>query len=193
MKTISLIIFDHFTDIDLFLMWDLLGREKSAWNVKILGSRKKHISANGLSIETHGLLSEANSSDVVLFCSGSGSRKIIKDKSFLQAFNLDPNKQLIGSICSGALILASLGILNGIPATTHPRAKSELQALGIHVIDFPLVSSKNIATAGGCLSALYLMAWLIEKIHSREKWQSIISQVYPIGQTELYEKLVIDT
>ena len=35
---IAIVIFDKFTDIDLFLMWDLLNRVRVAgWEVKILG------------------------------------------------------------------------------------------------------------------------------------------------------------
>ncbi|MBS0351974.1 MAG: DJ-1/PfpI family protein [Proteobacteria bacterium] len=68
-----------------------------------------------------------------------------------------PAKQIIGSICSGALILAKLGLLKNNSATTHPRAKPDLQPLEVNVIDKPLVCNGNIATAGGCLSAQYIV------------------------------------
>ncbi len=36
---ISLVIFDQFTDLDLFLMWDLFNRVRlPEWQVRILGS-----------------------------------------------------------------------------------------------------------------------------------------------------------
>lgn len=69
--------------------------------------------------------------------------------SFLQAFSLNPRKQMIGSICAGAFILAKLGLLRNGLATTHPDAKNELQGLGVKVIDKPLVCNGNVATAGG--------------------------------------------
>lgn len=64
---IAIVIFDDFTDIDLFLMWDLLGRNKKDWQVKIVGSKSQHLSYNGLLIATHGGLSEANAADVEHF------------------------------------------------------------------------------------------------------------------------------
>ena len=46
MSKIAIVIFDKFTDIDLFLMWDLLNRVRIAdWEVKILGEKSVHLSA----------------------------------------------------------------------------------------------------------------------------------------------------
>lgn len=58
MKT-SIILFDDFTDLDLFVLWDLLKRvEAPDWSVKILGEKDAHVSATNIEIKTHGFLSE---------------------------------------------------------------------------------------------------------------------------------------
>src|SRR5688500_14839350 len=104
MSKIAIVIFDKFTDIDLFLMWDLLNRVRVAdWEVKILGEGEKHYSATGIEIKTQGALEEANSSDAVLFVSGQGTRAKMADQNWLSRFRLDPARQFIGSICSGSL------------------------------------------------------------------------------------------
>ncbi|MVF23702.1 hypothetical protein EVC37_19105 [Methylocaldum sp. BRCS4] len=101
MKKIVIVIFDGFTDIDLFLMWDILGRNRTDWQVKILGTKEEHRSAHGLSIKTHGYITEANDADVVLFSSGrTGVKAAIKDETFMKAFSLNPERQIIGSICA---------------------------------------------------------------------------------------------
>lgn len=187
---ISIIIFDDFTDIDLFLMWDILGRKKFAWDVKILGNKSQHISSNGLYIKTQGQLHEASDADVVLFSSGKGTRSVVNDMNFLNSFHLDPKNQLVGSICSGALILGKLGLLKDRSATTHPAAKQTLIEMGIHVIDRPFVCYGNVATAGGCLSAQYLVAWVIEKTYGSEKRKEVMKEIAPVGQAEIYESLV---
>lgn len=111
---ISLVAFDDFTDIDLFLMWDLLNRVRQPdWNVSIVGEKEFHLSSNGLQVSTHGPLAEANRSDVVLFASGKGTRRKMVDPGFLGSFRLDATRRLIGSQCSGALLLARLGFLDG--------------------------------------------------------------------------------
>lgn len=191
MKKIAIVIFDDFTDIDLFLMWDILGRNKKDWQVRILGTKEQHRSTHGLLINTHGNISEANDADVVLFSSGKkGVATVIKDKTFLEVFSLNPQKQLIGSICAGAFILATLGLLKEELATTHPAAKVELEALGIEVIDKPLVCNGNVATAGGCLSATYLIGWVIERLYGTEKRRESLKEIIPTGQYDIYEKLI---
>ena len=39
LKDIALVAFDRFTDVDLFLMWDILGRNNRDWRVRILGAQ----------------------------------------------------------------------------------------------------------------------------------------------------------
>ena len=191
MKKITIIIFDDFTDIDLFLMWDILGRNKTDWQVEILGTKEQHRSTHGLFITTHGHISEANNSDVVLFSSGKkGVQAVIKDKNFLEIFSLNPQRQMIGSICAGAFILAKLGLLKNGPATTHPDAKNDLQALGIKTVDLPLVCVGNVATAGGCLAASYLVGWFVERLFGIEKRRETLREIIPAGQNEIYENLI---
>lgn len=131
LKKIVLVAFDQFTDIDLFLMWDILGRNTEDWHVRILGSSAIVRSAHGLPVSVHGPLSEANSADAVLFVSGKeGIPAALAAPDFLPSFELDARRQRIGSICAGAFILERLGLLSG-PATTHPDARASLQALGL--------------------------------------------------------------
>jgi putative intracellular protease/amidase len=191
MKKISIVIFDDFTDIDLFLMWDILCRNKTDWHVKILGTKEQHRSSNDLLITTHGNISEANDADIVFFSSGKkGVKAVLNDDRFLASFALNPRKQMIGSICAGAFILARLGLLKKGIATTHPEAKIELEALGINVMDKPLVCDRNVATAGGCLSAQYLVGWAIERLYGVEKRKETLKAILPAGQQDIYENLI---
>lgn len=191
MKNISIVIFDSFTDVDLFLMWDILGRNKTDWQVKILGTKAEHLSAHGLPVKTHGHVIEANDADVVLFSSGKiGVKAALADAAFMDAFCLNPKKQLIGSICAGAFILAKLGLLNSGLATTHPDAKKELQAMGVDVRDIALVCNGHVATAGGCLSAVYLVGWVVEVLFGHDKRKEALREIIPAGQSAIYEQLI---
>jgi len=188
---ISIVVFGDFTDVDFFLMRDILGRSSTGWNVRVLGTKSIHTSALGLTIKTDGYVSEANSADVVLFVSGQkGVPAVLGDEAFIASFRLDPNKQLIGSVCAGSFILSRLGLLEGIKATTHPDAKTGLVSVGVDVQDKPLVVDGNIATAGGCLSALYLTGWLAERLFDESKRREIHRQLIPAGQAGIYENLI---
>ena len=182
MKT-SIVIFDNFTDIDLWLMWDLLNRVRvDDWLVQIVGEREEHVSVTGVVTKTHARLDEIASSDAVLIVSGPGTRDRILDEEWLAKLNLDPSKQMIGSICSGSLVLAKLGLLNGKTATTYPTSKPVLESLGIEVVEKPFIAHGSVATAGGCLAQQYLIGWVVEQLAGRDWSELIVKAIQPVGE-----------
>jgi transcriptional regulator GlxA family with amidase domain len=190
MSKIGIIIFDKFTDLDLWLMWDLLNRVRvQDWEVKILGAGEKQVSATGIETKTHGAIEEANASDAVLFVSGQGTRERIADDEWLGRFALDPEKQFIGSICSGSLILAKLGLLEGKTATTYPTSKAVLESFGIEVVEKPFVAHGRVATAGGCLAQQYLVGWLIENLADKNWRELVLKSVQPVGEGLFFDDL----
>ncbi|HXG63713.1 MAG TPA: DJ-1/PfpI family protein [Blastocatellia bacterium] len=179
----SIIAFDDFTDIDVFFLWDLLNRVKAPdWKAQILGEKSHHTSISGLTIPMHGHIELANASDVVLFASGPGTRAKRKDEQFLSAFKLDPERQMIGSMCSGALLLAALGLLAGKKATTYPTSKGLLEEYGVEVVEKPFVLAGNVATAAGCLAAQYLAGWVIERAMGAEVKEIVLKSIQPVGE-----------
>ena len=155
---VGIVLFDDLTDVDFFLMFDLLGRTSDSWTVSVFGTKSEHNSHLGMKVKTDGHVSEVANQDVVLITSGKrGIPAAIKDLGFMSALNLGPNKQLIGSICAGSFILHELGLLKGKPLTTNPEAKTVLESMGGDVQDLPLVIEGNTATAGDCLSLMYLV------------------------------------
>jgi transcriptional regulator GlxA family with amidase domain len=180
---VSIVVFDEFTDIDLYLMWDLFNRVRLPdWEVRILGDKSHHVSATGLSTATHGPLEEANQSDVVLFVSGPGTRSKMKDTLWLSRFKLDPARQMIASVCSGALLLAALGLLEGKTATTYPTTKQLLEGFGITVEERPFIEHGNIATSGGCLAAQYVVGWVIERKADKAWKELVLKSIQPVGK-----------
>ena len=187
MKT-SIVTFDDFTDLDLFILWDLLKRvESPGWAVSILGDAESHVSVTGIEVKTHGRLEEANDSDAVLFCSGNGTRRKVRDEAFLAAFRLDERRQLIGAIDSGALLLGALGLLKGRRATSYPSAevKRMLEGMGAEVVWHPFVQEGNVATAAQCLSGQYLVGWVIEALAGPGQREKVLRSAAPLDAVEV--------
>lgn len=184
MKKIVIVAFDEFTDIDVFLPWDLFNRlPKDTREVKIIADGESVTSMTGLTIPTHGGLEEIKGADAVFFASGPSTRRLCKDEQFLSMLELDPNRQLIGSMCSGALLLAGKGLLNNVKATTYPTAKEALKAFGIEVVDEPFVCNGNVATAAGCLAAQDLVGWMVEQMFDSKMRDDVLNQIQPVGKT----------
>lgn len=189
MTKIAIVAFDKFTDIDVFLAWDLFNRTKfraTDVSVKIVGTKEKHKSVCGINLDMQGQIEECNTADIVFFSSGPGTRALIKDPEYLNRFQLNPDKQIICSMCSGALILAALGLLDGLSATTYPTAFEELKKYNVEVLeDMHLVTHGNIGTAAGCLAAVDLVGWALEKVFDAGVKDDVIASVLPIGQGQV--------
>jgi putative intracellular protease/amidase len=184
---IAQVVFDGFTDIDVFLAWDLLNRVRHpGWQVKLLGTATHHTSRSGLTIPMHGDVSEATAADAVLFGSGPSTRELRLDPSYLARFELDPERQLIGSMCSGALLLHALGLLNGKRATTHPIVRELLRAEGIEVVDEAFVREGNVATAAACLAGVDLAAWVVEYLLGAAARDAMLEEVRPVGRQNAF-------
>ncbi len=189
MKKAVIVAFDKFTDIDVFLAWDLLNRVRhrdKEFVVKIVGSAPVHKSVCGIDLTMQGGLEECKDADLVFFSSGPGARMVIKDEAWLGQLKLNPSKQILCSMCSGALILAALGHLKGLSATTYPTAFEALRNYGVEVLeDKHLVTHGNIGTAAGCLAAVDLTGWAIEKMYSAKIREDVIASVLPVGQGQV--------
>ena len=183
---IAIVAFDEFTDLDVFMPWDLLNRVKSVadrddWNVKIIGTKPTHVSAAGLEIPTHAGLYALPSADAVVIASGRGIRRLIADDEYLSKLVLDPNKQRIGSMCSGALLLGAQGLLTGKKATTYPTSVKQLAQYGVQVLNESFVQEGNIATAAGCLAAQQLSWWIIKELAGEQTANRVLETVKPLS------------
>ena len=84
------------------------------------------------------------------------------------------------------LLLAKLGLLGAVPACTDLTTKPWVQEAGVEVLNQPFFAKGNVATAGGCLSAPYLAAWLIARSEGIEAAKSALHYVAPVGEKEDY-------
>ena len=186
---IAVIAFDGFTDADAFLPFDFFHRVtvpygagyEGPWRVKLVADRPRIVSYSGVAVEAHGELAEASEADGVFVVSGDGSRPKIADPAFMGALQLDPARQIIGGIDSGALVLAALGLLDGLSGTTYPIIMDELEAMGVRAEHRPLVVHGNVATGGGCLASLDLCAWMVERLLSADAAAKVRASFEPIG------------
>ncbi|MDD1501778.1 DJ-1/PfpI family protein [Lysinibacillus sp. CNPSo 3705] len=184
---IAIVCFDNFTDIDVFLPWDLLNRVRlvggiSNWEVQLLGTEKTHVSMSGLRIPMTGNISEIPSADTVIVSSGKGVQDLYKNQQYLDKIHLDPNKQLIGSMCSGALILGAKKLLTGKKATTYPSVVEQLKEFNVDVIEQSFVNEGNISTAAGCFAAQDLSAWIIRTLINKRMADTVLETVQPVGK-----------
>jgi transcriptional regulator GlxA family with amidase domain len=70
---------------------------------------------------------------------------------------------IVGSVCTGAMLLAAVGLVEGRRATTHHSARADLRAAGAEVVEARFVDDGDLVTAGGVTSGLDLALHIVEK------------------------------
>jgi transcriptional regulator GlxA family with amidase domain len=77
------------------------------------------------------------------------------------------------SVCTGALVLAAAGLLDGLEATTHWMARETLAALGARPVEQRVVEQGKLITAAGVSAGIDMALVLAERIAGPEVAQAI--------------------
>jgi transcriptional regulator GlxA family with amidase domain len=91
--------------------------------------------------------------------------------------SLHESGTICASVCTGAMLLATAGILKGRPATTNHGAVKDLEDFGAQVINARVVDDGNVVTAAGVTSGLDLGLWLAECFFGSQLAQKIEIQM----------------
>ena len=184
---IAILTFDGFNELDSLIALGVLNRiKKPNWRVSIASPTPQVQSMNGVTLERQISLSEANHADAVIIGSGMKTRDVVADESLMAQLHLDPSQQLLGAQCSGTLLLAKLGLLNGVPACTDLTTKPWVQEAGVEVLNQAFFAKDNVASAGGCLASQYLAVWMIARLEGVEAAKEAIHYIAPVGEKEDY-------
>ncbi|MFE5942046.1 DJ-1/PfpI family protein [Streptomyces sp. NPDC056480] len=185
---IAILTFEGYNELDSLIALGVLNRVKTdGWRVTIATPSPRVTSMNGVVIEQMSTLEEACATDAVIVGSGIATREVVEDPAIMKVLRgLDPSRQLIAAQCSGALVLARLGLLDNVPACTDLTTKPWVVAAGVEVLNQPFYAKDNIATAGGCLASQYLAAWIITRLQGHDAAESALHYVAPVGEKEEY-------
>jgi transcriptional regulator GlxA family with amidase domain len=184
---IAILTFDGFNELDSLIALGLLNRvRQTGWRVTLCCPTPSVTSMNGVTVQAQSGLADACEASAVIIGSGVRTREIAADSSIMAALQLDPARQLIGAQCSGTLLLAKLGLLGNAPACTDLTTRPWVIEAGVKVLNQPFHATGNVATAGGCLAAQYLAAWIIARTAGLAAAKNALHYVAPVGEKDEY-------
>lgn len=184
---IAILTFDGFNELDSFIPLGILNRVKRpGWRVSLASPTPEVRSMNGVVVQAQATLQEACEADAVIVGSGMLTRDVVGDPALMARLQLDPARQLLGAQCSGTLVLARLGLLQGVPACTDLLTKPWVEEAGVTILNQPFVARGNVATAGGCLASQYLAAWTIARLEGVEAARAALHYVAPVGEKDAH-------
>lgn len=184
---IAVLTFEGFNELDSFIAAAMINRVKEPRLEALIVSPSERVSSmNGVVVHAQAPLGFAHEADAVIVGSGVGTRELVRTPEIMAELRLNPERQVIAAQCSGALVLAKLGLLADVPACTDSKTRPWVEQAGIAVLDQPFVAHGNVATAGGCLASHYLAAWVIARLAGWKAAESVLYYVAPVGEKSQY-------
>ncbi|EAY31246.1 DJ-1/PfpI family protein [Microscilla marina] len=127
---------------------------------------------NGLKVQPDYSFENHPAIDVLIVPGGMGTREVFKHQKPLDWIaKTDTTTHITMSVCTGALLLAKLGLLNNQPATTHHTTFDFLRKVSptTEVIeDQRFVDNGHVMTAGGIAAGIDLSLHVVEKLFGKE-------------------------
>ncbi len=181
-RNVAILIFDEVEVLDFtgpFEVFSVTGRRQALepFHVYTVAQQPQPVMArNHLSVNPRYTILDCPKPDIVLIPGGYGTRREMNNQTLIDWIKARAREaELTLSVCTGALLLAKAGLLDGLGATTHFGAIDLLQELApnttIHRGQRFVDNGKIIVSAGvsaGIDMSLYVVAKLMGKAQALE-------------------------
>ena len=179
---IAIAVFDGAEELDFAGPWEVL----AAWaflnsddvQVVMVGDTTDPITcAKGLRVVPDASWEDLGDVDVLVYPGGRGTRAQLGDEEIRERLrSLARRGTLMASVCTGALVYADAGLLDGRPATTYWSAFDELLPLGRDIEPRPderFVDDREVITAAGVSAGIDMALHLVARLDSPEKAREV--------------------
>lgn len=148
---IACLVFDQITLLDAVGPMEVLSRIPAA-NIRFVAKSVEFAQSNKsrFRLMPDCTLEEMDTADILVIPGGPGVRPLLEDSRVLDwVRGVHESSQWTASVCTGSLLLAAAGLLQGLPATTHWNALAELGRYGARPVrERVLVNGKIVMGAG---------------------------------------------
>lgn len=124
---------------------------------------------NGLKIVPEHTFESAPGPDILIVPGGFGTRALLNKPSVLEWIRVRAKRaEIVASVCTGALLLAKAGLLDGQAATTHYQSHSLLRELAPGAVvheEKRFWDNGHIATSAGISAGIDLSLHLVARLH----------------------------
>ena len=180
-KNTAILLFDDVEVLDFagpFEVFSVTNEldDYSILNVYTVARERAPVKArNGLSINPDYAINEAPAPGILIVPGGIGTRPVLQQHDVISWIKESANRaEKVLSVCTGALLLAKAGLLEGLRATTHHQVFEELAALAPNteiVKGERFVDNGKIITSGGISAGIDMSLYVIELICGRDTAQ----------------------
>jgi transcriptional regulator GlxA family with amidase domain len=180
---IGVALFDGAEELDWAGPWEVLTAWGQQWpddGVRVFTLARSDglvTCAKGLRVIPDETWETAPPLDVLVYPGGRGTRAELLDEAVLDwVRGISRSGAVVASVCTGSLVLASAGLLDGKPATTHWQSLELLPTLGTDIEVRPddrFVDNGNVITAAGVSAGIDMALHLVARLHSPERAREV--------------------
>jgi transcriptional regulator GlxA family with amidase domain len=163
-RNVAILIFDDVEVLDFcgpLEVFSITGEsgDVTAFNVYTVAEHARPVAArNGLSVNPDHAIDDHPGPNVIVVPGGAGTRREMNRAPLLDWIGrIAPGCELVLSVCTGALLLAKAGLLDGLRATTHHEVLDTLREVAPRteiVTGVRYVDNGRIITAAGIAAGI---------------------------------------
>jgi transcriptional regulator GlxA family with amidase domain len=180
---IGVALFEGAEELDWAGPWEVLAAWAEQWpddGVRVFTLAREEgpvACAKGLRVLPDETWESAPPLDVLVYPGGRGTRAQLGDET-VRAWlrGISESGALVTSVCTGSLVLADAGLLDGKPATTHWGSLELLPTLGREIEVRPddrFVDTGEVITAAGVSAGIDMALHLVARLHSPERAREV--------------------
>jgi putative intracellular protease/amidase len=168
-------LFEGFTAIDAVGPYEVLWRLPDAEVLFVAPERGLVHDDNGaLALSAPATLQETTAADVLVVPGGLGTRALLDDSTWHRWLRaIDGTTRITASVCTGSLLLAAAGLLDGLEATSHWLALPRLADYGAKPVSRRVVKAGKIYTSAGATAGIDLALTLATELAGEQAAQAI--------------------
>jgi putative intracellular protease/amidase len=172
---IAILLYDRFTALDAVGPYETLGRLPDADTVFVAERTGPVRSDTGqLALTADKSLAEVPHPDIVVVPGGPGQSAQMDNRVLLDWLRAaDATSVWTTSVCTGSLLLAAAGLLDGRRATSHWLALDQLERFGAESTGERVVFDGKYVTAAGVSSGIDMGLTLLGRIAGDEHAQAV--------------------
>jgi cyclohexyl-isocyanide hydratase len=171
---IGFLIFPKVTQLDFTGPLQVLSRVPGAKTHLVAKTNEPVASDTVLTITPTTTFADCPQLDVICVPGGFGTDALLNDEETLAFLRKQAKAaRYVTSVCTGSLVLAAAGLLDGYRATTHWSAMGYLGQLGATPEKTRVCTDRNRITGGGVTAGIDFGLTLAEKLSDRTSAQMI--------------------
>jgi len=169
---IGMVLFPNLTQLDLTGPYEVFGRVAKV--LLIAESLAPVKSDTGLLLTPDETFDTSPQVDVLFVPGGRGIYEAIQNNRLQNFLKQQAVKaKYITSVCTGSLVLAAAGLLNGYKATTHWLSLDLLKLFNVEVTEERVVIDRNRITGGGVTAGIDFGLSVVAKIYGENAAKEI--------------------